>query len=70
MITAAHCVDTQDECDNAAYIFNYYVTGHDENGNPTFPEITVDDVVRSANERGCDARLSQLTSLPPLPPRT
>ena len=46
VITAGHCVHNQQTCDNAAYVFKYYVTGYDESNNPTFPEITTDDVVR------------------------
>ena len=44
VITAGHCVENQFDCDNAAYVFKYYVTGYDKNGDPTFPEITTDDV--------------------------
>ena len=45
VITAGHCVNTQQQCDNAAFVFKYYVTGFDDtNCNPTFPEITTDDV--------------------------
>ncbi|EOD10671.1 hypothetical protein EMIHUDRAFT_465208 [Emiliania huxleyi CCMP1516] len=44
VITAGHCVPDQKTCDSAAYVFNYYVTGHDAHGDPTFPLITSDDV--------------------------
>ena len=44
VITAAHCVWNQMLCDDAAFVFNYYVTGYDDNGNPKFPAITRDDV--------------------------
>ena len=44
VITAGHCVENQFDCDNAAYVFKYYVTGRLESGDPTFPEIATDDV--------------------------
>lgn len=40
VITAGHCVKDQADCNNAAYVFKYWVTGYDASGNPTFPEIT------------------------------
>ena len=44
VITAGHCVENQFDCDNAAYVFKYYVTGRLQSGDPTFPEIATDDV--------------------------
>jgi len=47
MITAGHCIVKESgpaSCADVAYVFNYHVTGHDSDGNPTFPEITEDDV--------------------------
>ena len=44
VITAGHCVPDQKTCDSAAYVFNYYVIGHDAHGDPIFPWITSDDV--------------------------
>ena len=44
VITAGHCMNSQEKCDNAAYVFKYYVTGYDSDGDPIFPEITTDDV--------------------------
>ena len=48
VITAGHCFKYYG-CDETAYVFKYYVTGYDHwswNNDPTFPEITTDDVVQ------------------------
>ncbi|EOD24451.1 hypothetical protein EMIHUDRAFT_238496 [Emiliania huxleyi CCMP1516] len=49
VITAGHCVWTEQDCENYVYVFNYYVIGYDSNGDPMFPEISVGDVYSCAS---------------------
>ena len=81
VITAAHCVWNQMLCDDAAFVFNYYVLGYDDNGNPTFPAITRDDVffcksvstntgrTRPGTQAAPTLRTSRWTGLSPAAPR-
>jgi len=41
--TAGHCITSMDDCNNFAFVFNYYITGYDGN-TPIYQTITTDDV--------------------------
>ena len=70
VITAGHCVKRQSHtasCSDDAYVFKYYVTGSDDDGDPIFPPITVSDVFYCASyvteygeSGGADIALIQL----------
>jgi len=41
--TAGHCITDMNDCENFAFVFNYYITGYDGN-TPIYQTITTDDV--------------------------